>query len=291
VRLPGLPLAVVLALAAVPALAAAPAASADTSESSNWAGYAIHRSGVTFTKVLGTWTQPRATCTPGDPTYSSVWVGIGGYSETSNALEQIGTEADCTVAGRARSTAWYELVPAPSRTTKLTIDAGDRLRATVTVLDEKVTLTLDDLTRHRSFTKAVHDADLDVTSAEWIVEAPSVCPTASQQSCQTLPLADFGSTGFTAARATATSGHAGAIDDRHWTTTRITLAEGGRHFIGADGPAGQAMLVTAVPSTLTAGGSAFSVTYQGSATGVVQSARRQVADAQLVHGGPFSPSS
>jgi hypothetical protein len=291
VRLRGLPLAVALALAAVPALAAAPAASADTSQSANWAGYAIHRSGVAFTKVLGAWTQPRAMCTPGDPTYSSAWVGIGGYSETSNALEQIGTEADCTLAGRARSTAWYELVPAPSRTIKLTIDAGDRVRATVSVLDERVTLTLEDLTRHRSFTRSVHDADLDVTSAEWIVEAPSVCTAASQQSCQTLPLADFGSTGFTAARATATTGHAGAIDDRHWTTTKITLAEGGHHFIGAGASYGQAMPVTAVPSTLTAGASAFTVTYQGATPGVVQSARRQVADAQLVHGGPFSSSS
>ena len=282
-------LAVALALASVSALGVASAASADTSESSNWAGYAVHRSGVTFTRALGTWVQPRATCTPGEPTYSSVWVGIGGYSESSNALEQIGTEADCTLAGRARSTAWYELVPAPSRTIKLTIDAGDRMRASVSVVGEQVMLTLDDLTRHRTFTRSVHDADLDITSAEWIVEAPSVCAGASQLSCQTLPLANFGSTGFSAARTTATTGHTGAIDDRHWTTTEITLSEGGRRFIGAGGPYGQAALVTAVPSSLTAGGSAFTVKYEGAAATTVQSARRQVAAARLVH--PLSRSS
>jgi len=62
--------------------ASAPAALADSTQSSNWAGYAIHRSGVSFTKVIGAWRQPSATCTAGSPAYSSAWVGLGGYSET-----------------------------------------------------------------------------------------------------------------------------------------------------------------------------------------------------------------
>lgn len=280
------------AVAAIAALAGAPAAFADSSQSSNWAGYAIHRSGLRFTKVIGTWTQPSATCSGGEPAYSSVWVGIGGYSTSSQALEQIGTEADCSAAGAAVSSAWYELVPQASRTIALTIDPGDRVRASVSVAGHEVSLTLDDLTRHRSFIRRLRASVTDTTSAEWIVEAPSVCTGAGESSCQTLPLADFGSTGFTSASARSSTGQAGSVDDRRWTATKISLGEGGRQFIGAGGPPGQAAsLVTAVPSTLTAGGSAFTVTYAGSSSAVTPEQARRVAASRLVHAGRLSPSS
>jgi hypothetical protein len=246
-----------LALVSLAALVGAPAALADTTQSSNWAGYAVHRSGINFTRVTGTWTQPRPSCSGRAPTYSAAWVGIGGYSSSSQALEQIGTEADCTAGGRAVSSAWYELVPAPSRAIKLTINPGDRVRGTVGVNGNNVTLTLDDLTRHRSFTKRLHVARVDTTSAEWILEAPSVCTSAV--SCHALPLADFGSAGFGSASAVTTTGHRGAITDRAWTTTKISLAPSGRQFVSDSG----AYMATAVPSSLSAGGSAFTVSYRG----------------------------
>jgi Peptidase A4 family len=269
-----------LAAVAVLALVAAPAAGADSSESSNWAGYAVHHARVNFTKVLGTWTQPTATCTAGQPTYSSVWVGIGGYSVSSQALEQIGTEADCAADGRESSSAWLELVPAASQTIRIPVSAGDRIRASVSVAGRQVTLALNNLTQHRSFTRRLRASQLDTSSAEWIVEAPSVC---SSSSCQTLPLADFGSTGFASASATTTAGHTGTIDDRKWTTTRITLAEGGRRFISAGGPG--APFATATPSSLTARDSAFTVTYRGSTGGLTSSMAKQVSAARLVHAG------
>src|ERR1700757_5233678 len=269
-----------LAAALLLALVVAPAASADSSESSNWAGYAVHHMRLNFKKVLGTWTQTTATCTPGQPTYSSVWVGIGGYSVTSQALEQIGTEADCAAGGSEASSAWYELVPAASQTVKIPVSAGDRVRASVAVYGKNVTLTLDNLTRRRTFKKHLHASVLDTTSAEWIVEAPSVC---SGNACQTLPLADFGSTGFTAARATATTGHVGTIDDRRWTTTKIVLAEGGRQFIGG-GPGDP--FATATPSSLSAKDTAFTVTYNGPSAGPTYPAyptAPQATAARLVH--------
>lgn len=249
-----------LAVIAFASLCSAPAASADSTQSSNWAGYAVHHRGVRFSRVSGTWTQPRATCTPGEPTYSSVWVGIGGYDLDSQALEQIGTESDCTASGRAVSSAWYELVPSASHGVKMTVSPGDRIRAGVTVAGGEVTVTLTDLTRHRSFSKRLHPAIVDTTSAEWILEAPSVCSSAS--SCQTLPLADFGSAGFSAAAATTTSGRRGTIEDRTWATTKINLAAGGRTFVS--NPSGPS--ATAVPSSLSAQGSAFTVTYRGGST-------------------------
>jgi hypothetical protein len=240
-------------------LVGAAAASADTSDSSNWAGYAIHRPGVRFRTLVGSWTQPQATCTPGQATYSSVWVGIGGYDLTSPALEQIGTELDCTAAGRTVSDVWYELVPAPSRTTRLAVGPGDRIRASVAVTGNRVKLTLADLTRRRSFTKTVHATVLDTASAEWIVEAPSACSTATE--CLTLPLADFGSAAITGARATTTSGHRGSIADRRWKTTKISLAEDARRFVGtrAERP------LLAQPSALSADGTGFTVSYSGTA--------------------------
>jgi Peptidase A4 family len=239
------------------ALVSAPAAFADTSQSSNWAGYAIHRDGVSFSKVIGAWRQPGATCTSGTPSYSAVWVGIGGYSITSNALEQIGTEVDCSAAGRVASSAWYELVPAASRAIKLTVGPGDELNASVTVTGHKVELTLNDLTRHRKFTKTLHAAVVDVSSAEWIVEAPSSC--LSDNSCQTLPLANFGSATFDLASAKSTTGHTGSITDRAWSSTKISLAPAGRHFVIYQGPA--AALGSATPSALGPAGSSFKVIY------------------------------
>jgi Peptidase A4 family len=257
-----------VALTALAGLVGAPAAFANSTQSSNWAGYAVHRGGVHFTTVTGTWIQPHATCTAGQATYSSVWVGLGGYTLNSPALEQIGTESDCTASGHAVSSAWYELVPSPSHAVKLTVTPGDRMRAQVTVNDGEVTVTLADLTRHRSFSKRVHPAAVDTTSAEWILEAPSVC--SSSWNCHTLPLADFGSAGFTAAAARTSTGHRGTIDDRGWTTTKISLAAAGRSFV-SDPSAPQA---TAVPSSLSAQGSAFTVTYRGGATSTVPGANQ-----------------
>jgi peptidase A4-like protein len=260
--------AISLAVVALAVLAGAPAALADSTRSSNWAGYAIHRAGVKYTQATGTWIQPTATCSRGHATYSSMWVGIGGYSLDARALEQIGTEADCTAGGRAVTSAWYELVPDTSHTVGLTIDPGDRVRATVSVRGTEVTLSLADLTRHRSFTKRLRATTLDNASAEWILEAPSACTGAV--SCRILPLADFGSAGISSASAISTTGHRGTIADHRWTATKISLAATGRQFISDPG----ASLVTANPSALSANGSAFTVTYSGSATptGPVQGA-------------------
>jgi hypothetical protein len=252
-----------MALALAVAGAGAPAAQADTSQSSNWAGYAVHHTGVNFTKVVGEWVQPTATCTAGVPTYSSVWVGLGGYSVSSKALEQIGTELDCNRRGRAVSSVWYELVPAASHTVSLVVDPGDRVRAGVSVNGRLVRLTLSDLTRHTSFTRSMRASVLDTTSADWIVEAPAVC--FAQNTCQTLPLADFGSATFSLASAESTTGHTGTISDRRWGVSRIRLAETGRRFVADTSASGAGAFAT--PTSLSVGGSSFTVTYSGPPSG------------------------
>lgn len=259
------------------ALIGAPAAFADSSQSTNWAGYAIHRGGVRFKKVVGSWTQPKATCTPGTPTYSAVWVGLGGYSRTSQALEQIGTELDCNARGRAVSSAWYELVPAASHTTQLIIRPGDRLRASVAASANQVHLSLYDLTRHRSFTRTVTTSVLDTSSAEWIVEAPSVCTT--DVSCQTLPLANFTAATINAASAESKSGHTGGIEDRHWGVSEISLVTPEPRFIANGGASG----ASAVPSMISSKGNSFTVTYRPGTAATPTEQPARVTDARLVH--------
>ena len=240
-------------------LAAAPAALGRTTTSSNWAGYAVHRSDVAFEKVVGAWTEPTATCTPGERAFSSAWIGLGGYDLTSNALEQIGTEADCRAGGSMVASAWYELVPAPAHKIRIKIKAGDRIRASVTVVGTKARLQIRDLTRHRRFARTFTASTVDVSSAEWIVEAPSECVNSSV--CQTLSLADFGTTTFSDARAVAADGRTGTISSRLWNRTRIKLATARHHFPGgpdvAPAPAARA-------SRLSDHGTKFTITYAGS---------------------------
>lgn len=254
---------IVIALIAAICAVAAPAALADTTNSSNWAGYAVHKPGVSFRTVSGTWRQPNATCTPGVPTYSAFWVGLGGFSLSAPALEQTGTEVDCSASGKVVSTAWYELVPASSTPIKLTVRPGDLVRASVTATGRTVVITLDDLTRHGSFEKTLRANVLDVSSAEWIAEAPSQC--LSLNTCQTLPLADFAPTRFASATARSSAGHSGSISDAKWRWTKITLTPGGRRFAAyqGSGPAAGA----ASPSSLLADGRSFSVSWAQASAG------------------------
>ncbi len=244
------------------AFAAAPAAMANTTKSTNWAGYAVHRSGVSFRQVSGSWIQPSVTCVAGRPSYSSAWIGLGGFSPTSGALEQIGTEVDCNASGEVASSAWYELVPAPSKTISLAVQPGDAMRATVMVTGHRVIVELDNLTTQHSFQKTLRSAAIDVSSAEWIVEAPSQC--LSQYTCQALPLADFGSVSFDSATASATDGTVGAIASSAWSRTKIKLTPGAQALVVSRGSSDTAG--TAGPSALQADGSAFDVTYAAART-------------------------
>jgi hypothetical protein len=247
-----------LAASAVAVAIPAPAASAasTTTVSANWAGYAA--TGARFKRVTGGWTVPKGTCTSGETGYSAAWVGLGGFSESSRALEQTGTELDCTRTGRASYTAWYELVPAPARTIRLAVRAGDRIAAAVTVQGKHVTLTLRDRSTGASFQKRATMSAPDVTSAEWIVEAPEGCD--GNGRCTQLPLGNFGTVTFAGAGATNTAGRTGGIS--RWPLTRIQLDT--TNTLISDGP-GASSASGAVTTGLRAGGSAFSVSYRSQA--------------------------
>jgi hypothetical protein len=156
------------------------------STSTNWAGYSA--TGGTFTKVSATWKQPTATCTAATA-YSSFWVGLDG--DGTNTVEQIGTDADCS-GGKPVYYAWYEMYPKFPVNLSLTIRPGDTLSASVTTDGSgSFTLTIRDTTSGRSFTTVQKLRRARLGSAEVIAEAPS--------SGSVLPLANFGSVGFSAA--------------------------------------------------------------------------------------------
>ena len=243
-------------------LAAPAIASANTTTSDNWSGYAAHGKGAQFKRVSATWRQPSGSCA-GAASYSAFWVGLGGYSLRSDALEQIGTELDCTAGGGEKLFAWYELVPAASRSIRMTVAAGDLIHASVSVTGEEVTFALTDRTRAETFTHTIAADKLDVSSAEWIAEAPSDCTSTNSSACKRLPLADFGSIGFASAKATTTTGTTGSISSSLWDTTRIVLgSSAGARFV-SDTATGSA---AATPSALTRGGHAFRVEFTGTAS-------------------------
>jgi hypothetical protein len=239
------------------AAATASAATVDqqSAVSQNWAGYVA--GGTQFSSVSGSWVQPTAKCGSGQ-TYSAFWVGIGGSSNQSSALEQTGTQADCAADGSTEYYAWYELVPAAPVTLDLAIKPGDHISAKVNVSGSNVTVSLSDQTTGQSTTKTLQMDNPDTSSAEWIAEAPSACD--GSGSCQTLPLADFGTVQFTSATATA-NGHTGTISDPNWSAQPVQLGGGGISEVsygsgaGADG---------ASPSSLSSDGSSFSVASQAS---------------------------
>jgi hypothetical protein len=201
------------------------------STSTNWSGYAA--TGTRFTSVSATWKQPTASCTSAT-TYSSFWVGLDG--DTSNTVEQTGTDADCS-GGSPVYYAWYEMYPRFPVNLSLPIHPGDTIHASVTTNGKGAfTLTIADTTTGRSFTTSQRLKSAKLSSAEVIAEAPS-------GSGGVLPLTNFGTVGFTAAMANGQ-----AIGT--FNPDRISM-------VAPDGT------VKASPSSLS-GGTAFSVAWKHS---------------------------
>ncbi len=251
------------AIAAGLLLPAAAAAAAAGTVSSNWAGYAaLASTGAPAPRsVSGSWRQPAATCTPGRETYSAVWVGLGGFNEGTGALEQIGSNADCTRSGRAVYSTWLELVPAAAVGLKLAVHPGDQLSASVTVRGHDVLLRIRDLSTGARISTIRRSSHIDTSSAEWIVEAPSTC---GPRGCRTLALADFGSVPF--ASATVVSGESTvAAGAPTLSTVPIELQQRAGYLAGAQRGSPADTLITATPSPLTPGDGAFSVSWSEAA--------------------------
>src|SRR5262245_42314647 len=143
--------------------------------SQNWCGYAVESdlnaplTGA-VSDVKGKWTVPAVSSSGSAHTYSSIWVGIDGYSD--NTVEQTGTEQDWTPAGPVYY-AWFEMYPKFGyRILNFPVQPGDTISAEIKYIgNNRFTLTISNRTRNVTFsTTQRHKARR--SSAEWIVEAP-----------------------------------------------------------------------------------------------------------------------
>jgi hypothetical protein len=216
-----------------------------TSTSSNWSGYAV--TGTSFTSAKASWIVPTATCSSGDQ-YAAFWVGLDGY--TSTTVEQTGTDSDCD-GSRPSYYAWYEFYPNPSfNISSLTIKPGDHMSASVVYNGSEFTITIEDVTTGKSYTKSSKVSGASRSSAEWIAEAP--CCTSRGG---ILPLADFGtvlfgedSTGISGTNFATDSSNSGAIGTFPAASIEeITMATRSAK--------------EATPSALSSDGTSFSVTW------------------------------
>ena len=254
----------ILLLTAAPTFAATTVAHSETETttaetSSNWAGYVATRAGTHFSSVGGSWIVPTIRCAASTVSYSSTWIGIGGNAATSQGLEQAGTDADCGRSGRVYYSAWYELIPAVSVSIPLQVTAGDRVTAAVKVSGHRVSFRLTDLSTGAGYARTVTAPVIDTTSAEWIVENPTICNDNGR--CYSGKLADFGTLGFSAATATAArAGRAGTIASAAWTARPVNLTTS---RAGTAHPATATAPYLAATSALSSDGTGFSVSYGG----------------------------
>src|SRR5207244_5539810 len=137
---------------------------------------------------------PSVTCTTRGTTYSAFWVGLGGYAHDAPGLEQIGTKADCIGSLATDYVPWYELAPAVAVRIRLKVFPGNRLAASVAVDGTTVTLRLENLSRGTFFAKQLAMDAPDLSSADWIAEAPTGCNASGH--CHVMPLARFGHVSF-----------------------------------------------------------------------------------------------
>ena len=189
--------------------------------SSNWSGYvaaAPDGAATSFSDVTGTWVQPKATCGSGRVDAAAFWVGLGGNDAVLACARAARHERLLRrkhATRRPTRRGGRSCPPPPSRSRSRS-GPGDRINAAVLVNGQTVTMSLKDLTRHTRFSKTMTVTQpLDVSSAEWIAEAPSNCSPSGH--CRPVPLTRFGNVTFTNAAAIGNT-HPGTITDPTWAT-------------------------------------------------------------------------
>jgi Peptidase A4 family len=191
-------------------------------QSLNWSGFAV-TSTKKFTYAESRFVQPTLTCT-GDHAneWSSNWVGLDGFNNTT--VEQDGTAAHCGGANNTTPVykAWYEMFPAGS-VNVFTVSPGDTINTQVSFSNGKFSLTVSDITSGKSATHTAKCASCKRTSAEWIVERPELCTSATN--CFLAHLANFGTTSMSAkVRVAGVSAAQGIPNFRNYNITMFDTA-------------------------------------------------------------------
>ncbi|MCE5294215.1 MAG: hypothetical protein LLF94_06335 [Chlamydiales bacterium] len=215
--------------------------------SENWSGYAaatnLKNPGISsVSKITGSWNVPHVSPSKGT-TYSSIWVGIDGFS--SGSVEQIGTAHDWN-NGKEEHYAWFEMYPKyPHELVGFPVEPGDIISAEVSYEgNDTFKMTLNNHTKNVTTTVPTShtiNANAKRSSAEWIVEAPA-------SSSGVLPLAHLSDVTLTNCTATI-NGKSGSIDSNNWSNGRLDME-------------GKGGTLKAKTSGLTAQGSDFTVQWK-----------------------------
>ncbi|MBX8636126.1 MAG: hypothetical protein KIY09_06780 [Thermoplasmata archaeon] len=230
----------------------------------NWAGYVVATSfsnpQPVISGISGSWVlqKVKPTSNLDQYTYSSQWVGIGGYF--SGELIQVGTESDTYSGffgiGATTYYAWYEMLPyngQPGNSSevkiKMAVHPGNIMVAEIFGNNPTWTITIAD-TNTSGFFQKVFTYNTDMKSGDFIDERPTVnggLPT----------LANFG---------TAYFGPAYAGSGNYNT---VTETDGNVYFLGSNGIQNVALTmdnssgnVLAQPSSLNNDLQSFTVTWK-----------------------------
>jgi hypothetical protein len=215
-------------------------------KSSNWSGYADSGTAGGFTKVSGSWVQPKGKCTSTE-TLAAFWVGIDGISSSDPTVEQDGTLILCYLS-TAYYLDWWETYPGNAiQVVSESVAAGDHISAKVSYNGSDYVMSVtDSTTTSNSFsvTEPCGTTTCENMSAEWIAEAPT-------SSGSVVELADFGTWKTTNARATYSSKSGSITGVKAPTVDEITIVDSKK-------------ATQAAPSALSDKGLAFSVVWKKS---------------------------
>ncbi|HUY09932.1 MAG TPA: G1 family glutamic endopeptidase [Candidatus Dormibacteraeota bacterium] len=138
--------------------------------SSNWSGYVVGNG--PYTSVQGTFDVPNILSSSTN-TDTAEWVGIDGFTNTSLIQAGINEPYDASTKTYVVQ-AWWEILPASATPISMTVSPGDSITVTIGQIsgtDWAITLT-DNTTAQTFTTDQTYTGPL--TSAEWILEAPTV---------------------------------------------------------------------------------------------------------------------
>jgi hypothetical protein len=168
-----------------------------TVHSTNWSGYAVTSKRHLITAVSGSFVVPKVAAT-GRSRFAATWTGIGGYR--TDDLIQAGTAEDSKSGGLygKQYFAWYELLPRSERQLhncsgdrQCRIRPGDRISVAIHQVGSGSWMISMINAGHWQWSKRVGYGS-SRSSAEWILEAPSV--SSAQTSLAPVGTVHFGPT-------------------------------------------------------------------------------------------------
>ncbi len=216
--------------------------------SPNWAGYIVVKKDSnnqieekTVKYVEGTWEVPEVDCSSISTGYVYIWVGIDGYSSSSNTIEQIGTAARCN-GGNPSYFAFWEMYPRPvNQISNFQISPGDEVYAKVEFIGKNnFNLSITNLDTGKTFSVVKKMKGTKRSSAEWIVEDPLGIASPGN-------FPEFDEVTFTNTKAKMKNVQGKTISNPNWVSYEIDMAGDG--------------VLKADASPLMSGGKSFNVTW------------------------------